>query len=673
MDYSLDKVLAPLAAVIKDFSAYVPGLDQHADAEFERIRRLCETRGWKQVLMIELPKAGKHLDKCLSQGWLSYGGYPKTLGSIRKDTQLFNWLYAYLFDYHSPQGPAHTHSEVSTVSFLRQIFSLYKKVTMSCSQDAMDIAFQEFVDTDLELLPPILDWNNTQVPYFDECIHDFGNESWGYTYLRVQEVADAAISRFKEHYTERVGFISHTAQKALDLVVDVGNIIASEMGRVHAQDLLPRHGPGAVAEKRGGSYDKYDFTLWPAKLGFYLPYDYFGYHTEESAYHDSRVIDDSEAIGRLHAVPKTLEKPRLITIEPTAQQFLQQGLLQHIRSAIPDVLRTFIDFSDQGVSRRMALDASFTGHLATVDLSSASDRLSCLLVEACLGHNPSLLLYLYATRTTKVTFPQEQAGDYGGHTMELRKFAGMGSAVTFPVQSIVYAVVCLATAIACENPNARANKEWLRSFTGKIRVFGDDLIVPNDIVPVLDEVLSVLQLKINASKTHSTGHFRESCGMDAYKGRDVTPLYLSSVDEDKWHPKAICSWVAVRNNAYRGGLHNLVAYMDSCIPARMLKNIPLWHTDLGCLTRYCSQLDTKVERRRFNRHTQTMEVLGFVPVVKLKSAAREGDRELLRYFTEFDPSDSANYRNWMDAFKAYSSGYTVGLTLNLRRQWVQLR
>jgi hypothetical protein len=89
----------------------------------------------------------------------------------------------------------------------------------------------------------------------------------------------------------------------------------------------------------------------------------------------------------------------------------------------------------------------------------------------------------------------------------------MGNATTFPVQSLIFWAVCVATleSSGFHQPN-------------EVYVFGDDIIVPAVATPLIMETLAAYGLKVNQRKSFYIGAFRESCGVDAYKGVDVTPI-----------------------------------------------------------------------------------------------------------------------------------------------------
>jgi hypothetical protein len=138
---------------------------------------------------------------------------------------------------------------------------------------------------------------------------------------------------------------------------------------------------------------------------------------------------------------------------------------------------------------------------------------------------------------------------------KLRKFTTMGSACTFPVETIGFFVCALASLVLARN--ATVTIKNLERLAGEIRVFGDDIIVPKEAGKVLEALLHHLEFEVNPSKTHRNGKFREACGMEAYDGCNVTPSYILQLPVPG-RPESIASVVASSNNFYKRG------FLDSC-------------------------------------------------------------------------------------------------------------
>jgi hypothetical protein len=86
-------------------------------------------------------------------------------------------------------------------------------------------------------------------------------------------------------------------------------------------------------------------------------------------------------------------------------------------------------------------------------------------------------------------------------------------------------------------------------------VYGDDIIVPADEASAICKTLESFGFKVNSHKSFWTGKFRESCGMDAYDGHDVTVTYVRRpLPADRADSHGVASTVALANHFYMAGL-----------------------------------------------------------------------------------------------------------------------
>lgn len=275
---------------------------------------------------------------------------------------------------------------------------------------------------------------------------------------------------------------------------------------------------------------------------------------------------------------------------------------------MPHLLRRCVDFTSQQPSQDLALKGSRDGSIATVDLSAASDRMSVWVVECLFRANFSILDLLMRTRSDSIWDPLTRR-----HITDLRKFAPMGSAVTFPVQSILYAL-CALTAVAVtrgwDSYSTQRVARKLLDETDTVQVFGDDIALPSDCVPILVQLLEFLELKVNHDKTHVSGLFRESCGMDAWGGHDVTPAYVS-------HPapthlgKRLIAYVEQSNNAWRKGYWSLAQAMIDMVPASYRRDLPVAHESLGVASLFTFCSGTYSQKIRRNSKLMRWEVRGY--------------------------------------------------------------
>jgi hypothetical protein len=98
----------------------------------------------------------------------------------------------------------------------------------------------------------------------------------------------------------------------------------------------------------------------------------------------------------------------------------------------------------------------------------------------------------------------------------------MGNATTFPVQSLVFWAICVAS----------LQRQGFHQ-PGAVFVFGDDIIIPSECTEEVINDLESFGLLVNRTKSFWRGAFRESCGVDAFNGVDVTPVrWKTTVDAE---------------------------------------------------------------------------------------------------------------------------------------------
>ena len=331
---------------------------------------------------------------------------------------------------------------------------------------------------------------------------------------------------------------------------------------IYNGELVPKHGPGATADKLRGN-GKFNCRTWTDRLEKVFP---VGDYLFPSALHFSREYEevswlepDAEIPVKVISVPKTQKTPRIIASEPTCQQFCQQAVLESILRAVNDTFVThFLGFEDQGPNQALALSGSLNGELATLDLSEASDRVSLQHVRALLLRHPLLLEAVEACRSRKAEVP-------GVGIIPLSKFASMGSALTFPIEALVFLTMVFLGIERELNTRFTDQSDILR-FIGKVRIYGDDIIVPTDMVLSVVDTLEYFGIRVGADKSFWTGRFRESCGKEYYEGHDVSIVKVRRMfPTTRRHVQEVISIVSLRNQLYRAGCWRTVKWLDSRI------------------------------------------------------------------------------------------------------------
>lgn len=339
-----------------------------------------------------------------------------------------------------------------------------------------------------------------------------------------------------------------------------GDLFAKVDRDIYWNRVVPKHGPGAVAEKLSANA-KYNQRLWPARLQSVFPAEENlipNTSFREGLSTDLCILEpEAEIPVRVITVPKTLKAPRVIAIEPTAMQYMQQGLFRAILSALKEdgFLSRVVGINDQEPNRHLAMVGSLSGELATLDLSEASDRVSNEHVLAMLQDYPHLTAAVQATRSRKARVP-------GHGVIRLAKFASMGSALCFPVEAMVFTTI-IFLGIERELSTPVSRRQLKKLFSKRVRVFGDDLVVPREYVLSVVSELELFGFKVNAGKSFWTGRYRESCGREYYDGNDVSIVKVRQVLPTQRHDvSGLESAVAFRNLAYWSGLWKTAAWMD---------------------------------------------------------------------------------------------------------------
>jgi len=223
-------------------------------------------------------------------------------------------------------------------------------------------------------------------------------------------------------------------------------------------------------------------------------------------------------------VPKNWKIYRTMSAEPTLNMYFQLGVGYAIARRLK---RAGIELASQPECHKaLTLIASAfpeTG-IATVDWSEASDRIWVALVGRLFVGAPDWYQLLLALRSPVTEVDGEQ--------IPLPMISTMGNGFTFALQTLIFWAVCSAIS----DTVAHLHDDLLC-----VSVFGDDCIVPSCIVPLIDQFAVSVGWKMNADKSYADGWFRESCGMHAYRGGDVSPFKPQR--PDSLAPNTLKSWL----------------------------------------------------------------------------------------------------------------------------------
>ncbi|DAD50676.1 RNA-directed RNA polymerase [ssRNA phage SRR6960799_14] len=270
------------------------------------------------------------------------------------------------------------------------------------------------------------------------------------------------------------------------------------------EQLRPRFGPGANSGiKKSEASIKRKLSEPLSCSSNLLPYvsDMLSEMPHLCSLHASGESEDRYTVplsietGRIAFVPKSPKTYRTIGVEPVLNSMGQLAIGDYIATRLR---RVGIDIRNQDRNKNLAKSGSITGDLATLDLSSASDTISYELVWHLLPPDWAFLLTQF--RTSKYEIP-------GGGVLHLEKFSSMGNGFTFPLETLIFWALCASAT------------------NGPVSAYGDDLIVESKSFDKAVSILRACGFIPNASKSFSTGPFRESCGGDYFLGVDIRPCY----------------------------------------------------------------------------------------------------------------------------------------------------
>jgi hypothetical protein len=273
--------------------------------------------------------------------------------------------------------------------------------------------------------------------------------------------------------------------------------IGSIIGDLDLREITPRHGPGAVF---GSAKPHEKWQPFPYYEAIEQVYPCSEYQYASASHLCDQGLPIRERIGeplvRITTVPKNADTVRMIAVEERYPQFIKLGqmdsLYSHVRKSH---IGKYVNFLDQTINHEAARLGSIDRSLATLDLEAASDTVSLSLVKRVIPR--ALLRYILPLRASQARWK--------GQTYPLQTFATMGSALCFPIEALVFWGIC---AEVCKS-NA-------------IIVFGDDIILPSNLMEEVVGHLERFGMTVSRRKTYSLGLFRESCGEDFYHGIPVS-------------------------------------------------------------------------------------------------------------------------------------------------------
>lgn len=312
---------------------------------------------------------------------------------------------------------------------------------------------------------------------------------------------------------------------------------------------VPNPGPGATNTKVE-KHMRYEPHVLYTKIDAVMPFkEWFypgltGHHVNPARSYRSLLKGRKyEPRSRFCQVDKQVGESRGICIEENEAQFLQQAVKNGLYHWIENhpVTKGVINFAKQDVNGLLALKASLSLEHATIDMSKASDRVLRILVAILFCNQDRLREMLLALSTRWIDFPSLDIP-----SLETLKYAPMGSALCFPVMAIVHYALCKAIIL-------QSNIENRFALSKKVFVYGDDIVLSSTCAQAVFDWLPSFGMKLNVSKSFVRSHFRESCGLHAYYGTEITPVFLKRIPTKKADSASLLASLAAESQLYYNG------------------------------------------------------------------------------------------------------------------------
>jgi len=206
-------------------------------------------------------------------------------------------------------------------------------------------------------------------------------------------------------------------------------------------------------------------------------------------------------------VPKTVWIDRVVTFDPFVNKTIQRSIGEYLRDKLDSSIYAKINLRDRPEYHKALMRGAslHSNKLCTIDVENASNSIYDSLVFDLLPSD--IYRILNKARIKKGFMP-----DGSVHHFEM--FSANGNGFTFELETLIF--LSLVEGVK--------KTRGLDSFSS---VFGDDIIVSDNIFNDVVYTLENLGLRVNIDKTYGpSSYFRESCGSDYFYGKNVRPKYF---------------------------------------------------------------------------------------------------------------------------------------------------
>lgn len=595
MKSHMPKVVAIMDGIISDTITMLPDCKASLEKDSSYLRRAIEERGLP-FFLVTLPDYCKYLERSLELSVLD-DDIPQGIPSSRGRPILFGSLLSRIFE---PCGQLRASPCIDSITAFRQLTVVFKRFRIDCPDAAKKKSLDAFYDCERSLVPP-----RPSTWYSDSPVWSSfrGHPNCG---------PDIPFDMASGHPWD------------WDLYRRICRLMISTLGEVPYWDMTPKHGPGVVSEYSEGWFNKWNLPYWTKRLDPVFPHDWYASFSPEYQDYELRL-----PASRLIMVPKTQKSPRIICAEPLVHQWIQQAVWNALDSRVGSSLfAKSVTFHSQDTSRERCVLGSIDRSLSTIDLSEASDRLSARLVEYVFQETS----WLDAFHACRTEYLEQRLSDGHPGRVRLKKFAPMGSALTFPVQSIVFTT--LAVFGVCSSRGIKPRKRSdIQRIAQEVTVFGDDIIVPTDCHQMVTQLLHEVGLKVNTDKSFWKGYFRESCGEYAYRGVSVSSAYYLFPYDGS--PDSLTATVEASNNFFLRGYWNTASAIEREIPEKERKLIPVVPWTSGAFGFISSgSFGYHLLKKRWNRDYQRYEYRTLSVTSKVTRVRGRGRADYIQYCIE---------------------------------------
>lgn len=634
-------------------SAYPAEYREEQRRDLTRLRERFTSEG-VGFLTKTLPSLAKAVDTALATGTvLQVPSFGRKKGS--KLPRFLGWLIGQVF---SSDGVERLDASPLALRHIRQLLYLFYKLELPYAQEVVEDFLDDFKRVDAGLNDPVV----TVLPGLGKL-----------------------------------------ARKASQL-------ISRALANCSPRDIVPGHGPGAVATGEQMEQKAYFKRLY-ADLEEYYPLDeYFflnaSHHSANlganglntRCFKTGKLLPFEElehSTAKVVLVPKDSRGPRLISMEPLEKQWIQQGQCRVLVKTLEThwLTRGHINFERQDINQSLALLASMaasgvvhdldrvvnamphcsqptSSDLVTIDMKEASDRVSLTLVQSLFPE--CWVRALMASRSTMTTLPN-------GEIVKLNKFAPMGSAVCFPIEALSFWAIAVS-AILLHYPHMR-----LATARKRVWVYGDDIVLHAEDYRIVEAALVKFRLKLNPNKCCTTGSFRESCGVDAYKGIVVTPTRIKTPIPRKWDPTSqgssyhrrhgqfLLSWSSYSNEFYSKGYERLAMSIAAHLPS----SVPITSEGEGGIALVRPDWDIRKANRqrriktRFNRRLHRLEAFGWTTSAVVRTVSDDTYEYFFMKFSQWNRTVGTSAR--LPSGKRRTDQLSVPRRVSSKRGWTQIR